>query len=504
MKKQLRHRVFWPPFIFILASAIYSLLDVDAFLVNATSANDWVLDTFSWAFSWCGFAFLLIVVITYFSKFGNVKIGGADAKPKLSKWRWFSITLCTTIATGILFWGTAEPLYHMHLPPQDLNIIPASPEAARFAMSTMMMHWSFTPYGIYTLAALLFAIVYYNMNQPFSLSSMLYPIMGDKVHGVWGDIVNIICLYSLVAGMAASLGVGILNISGGISSFFEIGSTSLLTILIAFAIVITFILSAASGLMRGIRLLSGWNIWVFVFIAVFMFVFGPTKEIIISGWQGISGYFQTFLFRSLDTGIGEPDRWTKSWTIFYWANWLAWTPISALFLGRLGLGYDVRTFIRFNLLYPSLFSMVWMSIFSGTSLYVDNLNGEQGLYTLLQDVGPEMVVFNMLEYIPFTDLLTIVFIVAAFISYVTAADSNTSAMSGISAVGITPDNPEAPIMIKVAWGSLIGIISWVLITYAGIDGIRMASNLGGLPALVIVILIGAGLVKILVKGDNLD
>ena len=134
-----------------------------------------------------------------FSPIAQVKIGGKKAKPLLSKWRWFTITLCTTIAIGILFWGTAEPIYHLHAPPVGLGITPNSTEAAIFSLSTMFLHWTFTPYGIYTLASLMFALVYYNLKQPFNLGSLLYPLIGDRAHGKLSKVIDAICLYALVA-----------------------------------------------------------------------------------------------------------------------------------------------------------------------------------------------------------------------------------------------------------------------------------------------------------------
>ena len=159
-------------------------------------------------FSISTFLFLLICIWTYFSKLGSIRIGGSEAKPILNRWRWFSITLTTTIAIGILFWATAEPLYHLYAPPSGMAE-PESKDAARFAMSTMFLHWTFTPYGIYTLAGLVFALVYYNLRQPFSLGSMLYPLTGKTLSPKVSDWVDAVCLYSLVAGMAASLGAGI-------------------------------------------------------------------------------------------------------------------------------------------------------------------------------------------------------------------------------------------------------------------------------------------------------
>lgn len=502
--QQLRLSVFLPPFLFLLASAIYSLVDTTGFLAFAKAGNDWILSNFGWLFSISTLAFLGIVIAVYFSPLAKVKIGGASATPLLSKWRWFSITLCTTIAIGILFWGSAEPLYHLHQPPSGFLIEGNSPESARFALATMFLHWTFTPYGIYTLAGLTFALAYYNLKQPFSLGALLYPLIGDRAHGNIGKVIDAISIYALVAGMAASLGAGILTISSGLESVLGISKTPFVLGVVAFAIVATFIISAASGLQKGIRILSDINIRFFFAFGIFVFIFGPTMYILSFGVEAMGEYLQQFLKRSLYTGAASDDNWANSWTIFYWANWLAWTPVTALFLGRLAVGRTVKEFIHYNLIYPSLFGCFWMMIFSGTALHFDMNGIDSPMYTVLQKGGPEAIIYALFARLPFSGVMSFLFLIIAFLSYVTAADSNTSAMAGISSTSISPESPEPPLSIKLVWGITVGVIAWVMVAFAGIDGIKMASNLGGFPALFLVIAIAFSLLKLMRNVDGLD
>ena len=495
-------KVFFPPLVFLVLTVVFSLLNPDGFLSWVGAANVWVLDNFGWLFSWSTLMFLVILLVVYFSPIAKVRIGGKNAQPILTKWRWFAITLCTTIATGILCWGPAEPLYHLNTPPAGLGIEIASAEAEQFAVSTMFMHWTLTPYGIYTLAGLLFALSYYNLKQPFSLGSLLYPAVGDRAHGYLGTITDIICLYGLVAGMAASLGTGILTLMGGMESVLGLKPSNFLLALIALGVVITFIISAASGLMKGIRILSDFNIKAFMGLAIFILITGPTLYMFQVGGKGLIDFVINFFPRSVNIGSNLDQSWLNSWTIFYWANWLAWTPITALFLGRLSVGYTVRDYIHYNLIFPSIFSGFWMVIFGGTSMYKD-LNGDGFLYQILSTEGEQNVIFTILGDLPLGAILSVAFLFIVFVSYVTAADSNTSAMSGISTKGISPENPEAPLLIKVIWGSLIGIIAWVMITSAGVDGIRMISVLGGFPALFLVIAVAFGLVRLIGQKDRL-
>lgn len=500
--KKLKHGVFWPPFIVLVGSAVYSLVDTEGFLYYTKLINDWILIKFGWLYAVSVVSFLLICIGIYFSPISKIRIGGKSAKPILTKWRWFAITLCTTIAIGILFWGSAEPLYHLHVPPDSLGLTANSPESASFAMSTMYMHWTFVPYSIYTLAGLLFALVYYNLKQPFSLGSMLYPLIGERAHGGVGRVIDSICLFSLVAGMAASLGAGILTIFGGLEALTGISKTPFVLFSIAFTIVITFIVSAASGLLKGIRILSNINIQFFMLFALFVVLFGPTVYIFKHGGSAFVEYIVSFFDRSLFPLTHKGDTWANDWTSFYWANWLAWTPITAVFLGRLSLGYTVRDFIHFNLIFPALFGCLWMMIFSGTAIHMDTSIAGSPLFNVLQNQGPEYVVFSVFERLPWFKLTSGLFFIVAFLSYVTAADSNTSAMSGISSSGISPNSPEPSLWIKIIWGVVVGVIAVVMVTYAGIDGIKMASNLGGFPALFLVILIAIGMIKLIIQREK--
>ena len=489
--------VFIVPFSLLLFSIIFSQADPDGFLNGMRQANDWILTRFGWLFSWSTLLFLVLCIVVYCSPLARIRIGGKAAKPLLSKFQWFYIALCTTIAIGILFWATAEPVYHLHEPPARTGIEPDSPAAATFALSTLFLHWTFTPYSIYTLIALLFALVYYNYRQPFSLGSLLYPLTGKPLNARWGQVVDAVCLYSLVAGMAASLGAGILTLSGGIRQFADLGDSPFILPAIAGLIVITFIISSVSGLMKGIKTLSNINFYAFLALGAFVLLAGPVGYIFRSGAESLGDYLVHLAPRSL--GIGIDREWSESWTVFYWANWLAWAPVTAVFLGRLGVGYTVRDFIHFNLVFPALFSMLWMAVFGGTAIYIDHISGTTDLYAVLQQQGPESTIYAVLNALPYPRLTAAGFLFIAFISYVTAADSNTSAMSGLCSSGISPDSPEPPGWIKIVWGVVVGTVSWVMVSGAGIDGVRMASNLGGFPALFLGLAAAAGMLRLLLK-----
>ena len=479
--------VFWPTFLLLLAALLLSYLDLPAFLSLASGANKWILGHFSWLFSLASFSLLLTCVWVYCSPIGKLRIGGEGAQPLLGRKRWFAVTLMTTMAVGVLFWTSAEPIYHLYYPPAAYGLRAGSAEAASFAMSAMFLHWTFTPYAIYTVPALLFGLVFYNLKLPFSVGSMLQPLLGRWVSGRSGHLIDALALYALVAGMASSLGTGALALVGGINQYLPLPASPFSLGLVIAAIVVTFVCSALSGLQRGLTWLSSINTWILLALAGFLLIFGPTTFILAFGLESFGNYLNQFFRLSLSTGAASQDGWAGSWTIFYWAVWFAWAPISAMFLGKISRGYTVREVIVMNLLLPAGFTALWIMIFSGTALSIDL--GQAGLLKgVLEQQGVENVLYTIIRQLPMSEIMMAMVVFIAFLNYVTAADSNTDAISNLCTSGFYADSAEkAGKSMKLVWGGVIGLVSWVMTSYAGgVDGVKMMSNLGGLPALLIV------------------
>lgn len=483
--------MFWPPAALLLLALASSLADFDGFHAAATAANAWVLSRFDWLFSLASFAAVVLVVWVAVSPLGAVRIGGPDARPILSRWNWFAITLCTTIAIGILFWGTAEPMFHVNGPPEFSGAEARSDAAARFALSSMFMHWTVTPYAIYTVPALAFALAHFNLGRPYSLSGPLSVIFGRAATGRGGAIIDAIGLYALVAGVAASLGAGVMTIAGGLWHVTGLNDGALVRFAVTAAIVALFVASSISGIQRGIKYLSDLNIRFFFLLCAFVLIAGPTLAILKLGAGALSEYAATFLPRSLNM-VAADSQWTRDWTVFYFANWLAWAPITALFLGRISVGYTVREFLLFNLAAPAGFGAVWMTIFGGAAIEIDAAtNGT--LTAALENEGPEAVVYALFNALPLTGVIAVAFVCTTFVSFVTAMDSNTHSITGVC---LKPDAPggqrgRTALLVKVFWGALVGAVAFVMTATTGIDGVRMLSNLGGLPGLFILIAMGA-------------
>ncbi|MBR9905383.1 MAG: BCCT family transporter, partial [Gammaproteobacteria bacterium] len=311
--KSLRPLVFWPTFLVLFAAVIASYINLDAFLAVASGLNGAILNNFSWLFSIGSLYLLIMAVIVYFSPIGRVRIGGPSAQPLLSPFRWFSITLCTTLAVGVLFWTTAEPLYHFMSPPSSSGLEAGSSDAMVFAMSTMFLHWTFTPYAIYAVPALIFALAFYNLRLRFSISSMLEPLFGSRIRRFAG-LIDAVSLYALVAGMASSLGTGALTLAGGVGQYMG-GETSPLRLGVIVAIIVTtFVLSAASGLQKGIARFSSLNAVLLLILGVFAFVAGPTIFSLALGVESFGVFIDNFFTKSLFTGAAGEDQWPQWWS----------------------------------------------------------------------------------------------------------------------------------------------------------------------------------------------
>ncbi len=387
-------------------------------------------------------------------------------------------------------------MFHVNKPPAFAGVDARSDGAARFALSSMFMHWTITPYAIYTVPALAFALAHYNLGRPYSLSGPLSILFGRAALGKAGDVIDAVGLYALVAGVAASLGVGVMTVAGGLELAAGITDSAILRFTIVVAIVLIFVVSSISGIRRGIKLLSDFNIKFFFVLAIFVFAAGPTGEILKLGAVSLVDFVVNFVPTSLAFGPRAGDQWTRDWTVFYFANWLAWAPITAMFLGRISIGYTVREFLLFNLAGPAAFGALWMTIFGGAAIEIDAQTGG-ALTAALNDKGPESVIYTLFEALPLAGLVAVAFVILTFVSFVTAMDSNTHSITGVCLKQNAPggQHGHTALALKIFWGALMGAVAWVMTSTTGIDGVRMLSNLGGLPGLFILIAMGGVIIR---------
>lgn len=500
--KKIRWGVFLPPWILVTSLLIINLINFETFLVVINGATGWILQNFSWLFNSTTFACLILVLVAYFSPFSKVRIGGSKARPMMSKAAYVWIVLTTIMAAGILLWAAAEPMYHLYTPPKHIVDGPKSQASIQWAIQTILLEWTFSPMSIYSLPSILFAFAFYNMKKEYSIGSMLYPVLGERVTPRVMPVVDCICLFALVAGMAASLGSGVLLMSGGVESIFGIKSQPSTWVMVAAVTVSAFVASAVTGIMRGIRILSSLNARIYLLIGLFVFLCGPTAWLLDMLVESVGLYLNDIVKLSLWTSTTAGDGWSRWWPTFYWCNWMAWMPVTSVFLGRISKGYTVRDALNIIFIVPSVFSIVWLVLFAGTSINFE-LTG-LGINEAMKSGGIEGATFAIFRQLPVPVLSVSIFLILVFISFVTAADCNTSAMGGLCTNGLSTDDQESPMILKIVWGFTIGILCVIMLIAAGIDGIKMASNLGGFPNVFLLTLFCWAFIKVLRNPQKYD
>lgn len=499
LMRKIKIEVFLPPFLLILFCIGFNLTDSTAFNAWIQGVNGWITTNFGWFIILLSVIIFLVCIAIYFSDFGKIRIGGEQAKPVMRTWEWFSINICTTIACGIIFWSAAESIQHLLHPPESLGLEPMSAEAAKFAMSAIYTHWTVLPYGIYTIAAVMFAFGYYNLRKSFSLGTMITVLSGGKEHRALNAVIDSVCLFTLIAGLAGSLGVGVLNLSGGLHNLLGLTSNARLWTVVMAIITITFLLSAASGIMHGVRRLSNLNVYIYIFIVLFVLIFGGTRFICTFSVESLGQYIGNFFNQSLYTGAFDHDGWAGAWPVFYMCSWMAWAPITAIFLGRIAYGRRIKDLVAMNLFSTPLFSVIWFSIMSGSTINFA-LNHPDSHMIEAYTSGIENTIYQLFENMPATELLTVIFLIAVFLSFVTAADSTTIAMADLTTRGVDLDHPDSPKWMKAIWAILTALISLIMMNVGkGADGLKIITNIGGLPAALFLLLVVISAIIVLFK-----
>ena len=502
-KSNIRWAVFLIPWLLVIATIILNLVNGDSFNALIMSVTNFILDGFDWLFALMAFICVVLIVAAYFSPFGNVRIGGSKAKPILNQTNYIWIVLCTIMAAGILLWACAEPMYHYYAPPGDIK--PASAEAITFLMKDIFLEWTFTPMCIYGMPAILFAFLYYNAKKKYSIGTMLFPAFSSKMADKASPVVDCICLFALVCGMAASMGSAIFLVADGTSSLTNgsIVSNPTTWTIIAIIIVAAFVTSAISGVMNGIRILSTINSRIYMVLGLFVFLFGPTAYILKLTVEGFGAFISTFCQSSLFISAADGDGWAMWWPVFYWCNWMALMPVTSLFLGKISKGYSVKEAIRVIVIFPALFSVAWLGLFSASSVYYE-LAGK-GINDAMVAGGTASATYAVLRQLPIPVISIAVFLSIVFVSFITASDSNTNAMAGLCTDSVSENDEESPAWLKLVWGITIGVLCVIFVrAFKSTDALKYLSNLGGFPIVFLLVIIAVSFVKVMSNPAKYD
>ncbi|WP_083660118.1 BCCT family transporter [Acuticoccus yangtzensis] len=478
---------------FIVFGALFSDLANTVF----TTAQDILAGYLGWSLIILVNALLIFVVFMALGPFGDIRLGRMDDEPEYSLFSWTAMLFSAGIGIGLVYWGVAEPMYHFFAPP---HATPETAQAAKEAMAISFMHWGFHAWAIYAVVALALAYYHFRKGLPLAVRSALYPLIGDRIYGPWGQLVDILAVFGTMFGIVTSLGLGATQVNAGLADVFGIPNNTFVQILIIAAITAFATLSVVAGLDGGIKRLSNINIVLTLVLLAFMVIVGPTLFIFDSFVESY-GYYVSRLFdlgtwSEAWTSGNEAGNWQDSWTIFYWAWWVSWAPFVGVFIARISKGRTVREFILGVMVLPCSIMFFWFTAFGGTAISL-SLAGDPSLIEATRaDYAQTM--FALLDRFPLASLTSVFTTVLIVMWFVTSSDSGSFVIDMLTAGG----DPDPPTIQRIFWAVSEGCVAAVLLLAGGLDALQAAAIIAGFPFAVVLAFIAVGLVRAL-RWDDL-
>nr|WP_304481691.1 BCCT family transporter [Corynebacterium sp. 13CS0277] len=486
--------VVLPAMAIVLAVVVWGLTAAESFSNFASSALGVVVDSAGWAFVLFGTVFVFFIFAIAMSRFGTIRLGRDEEAPEFSTVSWIAMMFAAGMGIGLMFYGTNEPLYHYR------NGVPGHAEQeVGTAFATTLFHWTLHPWAVYAIVGLSIAYSTFRIGRKQLLSQAFVPLFGEKhANGVVGTIIDILAIVATVFGTAASLGIGAVQIGAGLEAAGIVQDPSTKTILMIVAVLtLAFLLSAMSGVGKGIQYVSNANMVLASVLAIFVFVLGPTVHILNLLPTAIGNYLQTFFemaARTADSANGTAGEWLSGWTIFYWAWWISWSPFVGMFLARISRGRTIREFVVGVTLVPAAVTVVWFAIFGGTAIHLEQI-GE----SIWGDGDSKAQLFDLLHTMPGGVVAGFVAMVLLATFFITSADSASTVMGSMSQNG----RLEASRGVTAAWGALTAAIGLTLLVSGGDDSLsnlQTVTIIAASPFLLVII----GLMFALVKGLSDD
>lgn len=462
--------VFFISAVLIIVFVVLALLFPAEASISLGGARSWVLEHLHWLFSGGIGAILLFCIMLAVLPVGRIRLGGLDATPDFSTLSWLAMLFSAGVGIGLMFWGAAEPLaYYSGWAGTPFNVEAGTPEARQLAMSATILHWGFHPWAVYALLGLALAFFTFNKGLPLTIRSTFYPLLGERTWGWSGHIIDTLAVIATLFGLATSLGFGALQAASGLHFLFGIDPGITTQIGIIVGVTSMAVLSVIRGLDRGIKVLSNINIVLAIILLTFVLLFGPTKAILGAIFVNAGNYLIDFL--PLSSWFNRDDSdWYQTWTIFYWAWWISWSPFVGMFIARVSKGRTIRQFLAAVLVMPVGVSVVWFSVF-GTTVIEQAKNGVGALAGGFTDVS--LVLFQMLENLPLTQVVSGFAVVLLLIFFITSSDSGSLVVDTITAGG----KLEPPVAQRIFWASMEGLVAAILL-FGGGDQVLSALQAG--------------------------
>ncbi|WP_439822969.1 BCCT family transporter [Oceanobacillus sojae] len=466
---------------FFPANVEYILGIIDGFISN----------TFGWFYMLVTTGFILVALFLIFGPYGKIKLGKPDDKPEYSYFTWFAFLFTAGMGVGLVFYGVTEPVTHYYSPP---SAEPETLAAAEQSMQYTLFHWGFHPWSVYAVLALALAYFKFRHRSPALISSAFAPLIGDRTKGGLGIAIDTLAVFATVFGIATSLGLGATQITAGLNFTFEgIPNNFTTNFIVILIITALFMLSATTGINKGIRYLSWTNVILAIGLMVFVFILGSSTQMIEAFTTTLGNYIQNLPSMTLGTNAFEGDReFLNAWTLFYWAWWIGWSPFVGTFIARVSRGRTIREFVIGVTAVPVVFSAIWFSIFGVAGLEMDASQGGM-IHQLMNELGNEVALFAFLESMPMASIVIGIAVLLISCFFITSADSGTFVLSMLTTGGKL--NPNMGI--KVVWGIILAAIATVLLWSGGLNALQMAMLITAFPFAVLMIFMCYSLLKAL-------
>ncbi|RMT81225.1 Choline/carnitine/betaine transporter [Pseudomonas viridiflava] len=466
-----------------------------------SSIRSWLTGHLAWLFMSVANVFVVLCLGLILSPLGKVRIGGVEAKPDYTYVGWFSMLFAAGMGIGLMFYGVAEPMSHYAAAMGGVNVDASGVRtdwaplggtqgdmkaSADLAMAATIFHWGLHPWAIYAIVALSLALFSYNKGLPLSIRSIFYPLLGERVWGWPGHIIDILAVFATLFGLATSLGIGAEQAAAGIEYLFGIKSSNLSKVVLIVGITLIALWSVLAGLEKGVKMLSQINMGLALLLLVFIIVVGPTLAIFTGFFHNLVNYVE--YLPALSNPFGRTDtEFTQGWTAFYWAWWISWSPFVGMFIARVSRGRTVREFLVSVLLVPTLVSVLWMTTFGGTAIDQATMQGLMGV----KDAVLELKLFAMLGELPLKEITSFLGIVLVIVFFITSSDSGSLVIDTITAGG----KVDAPVPQRVFWAVIEGVIAIALLLGGGLVALQAMAVSTGLPFAIVLMLGCISLVK---------
>lgn len=486
----------WKNPVFSVSAAVILLLVLLGAIMPKRFANvagklfGYTTTNFGWFYLFSVFILIVFLIGLAMSKYGAIRLGGEGEQAEFPFVTWIAMLFSAGFGAGLVFWGVAEPMSHFFSPPFP-GMAGQTEEAARIAMGYSFFHWGVSQWSVFAIVGLVIAFLQFKKQKNGLISTALEPVTGSNP--IVKGVIDSLAVIATVMGIATSLGLGVLQMNGGLNIVFGLRNSVFMQILIIFVIFIAYMLSSTTGLQRGIRYLSNLNLGLAIGLLVFVFATGPTVFILESFTLAIGDYFSNFIQYSLRLQPYKGGHWVRDWTIFYWAWAIAWSPFVGAFVARVSRGRTIREYIIGVMVIPPLIACFWIATFGGTTLHSDLTMGTQIASAVNADLTSAL--FQTFGYLPFTSLASILSILLILTFLVTSADSATYILASMTSFGTLHPTQFA----KIVWGVLMSAIAGVLLYAGGLEALQTASLIAALPFTIILMLLIFSIMKLLRK-----